>query len=53
MSYQRNNGKPVRNIVLVHGGFVDGSGWQGVHNILTTKGYNVSIVSESNDLTRR
>ena len=24
----------VRNVVLVHGGFVDGSGWQGVHELL-------------------
>jgi pimeloyl-ACP methyl ester carboxylesterase len=35
---------PVRNVVLVHGGFVDGSGWQGVYNILTRDGYNVSVV---------
>ena len=34
----------VRNIVLVHGGFVDGSGWQGVYALLKKKGYNVSIV---------
>ncbi len=34
----------VKNVVLVHGGFVDGSGWQGVHDILTKDGYNVSIV---------
>ena len=33
-----------RNIVLVHGGFVDGSGWQGVYDILKHDGYNVSIV---------
>jgi len=33
-----------RNIVLVHGGFVDGSGWQGVYDILRLDGYNVSIV---------
>jgi pimeloyl-ACP methyl ester carboxylesterase len=32
------------NIVLVHGGFVDGSGWEGVHQILTRKGYKVSVV---------
>jgi pimeloyl-ACP methyl ester carboxylesterase len=30
--------------VLVHGGFVDGSGWQGVYDILKKDGYNVSIV---------
>lgn len=34
----------ARNIVLVHGGFVDGSGWQDVYNILKRDGYNVSIV---------
>lgn len=34
----------MKNIVLVHGGFVDGSGWQGVYNILKKKGYNVSVV---------
>jgi pimeloyl-ACP methyl ester carboxylesterase len=34
----------VKNVVLVHGGFVDGSGWQGVYNKLKTKGYNVTIV---------
>lgn len=33
-----------RNVVLVHGGFVDGSGWQGVHEILEQDGYNVSVV---------
>jgi pimeloyl-ACP methyl ester carboxylesterase len=35
---------PAKNVVLVHGGFVDGSGWQGVYDILTRDGYNVSIV---------
>jgi pimeloyl-ACP methyl ester carboxylesterase len=34
----------ARNVVLVHGGFVDGSGWQKVHNILKKDGYNVTIV---------
>jgi pimeloyl-ACP methyl ester carboxylesterase len=32
------------NIVLVHGGFVDGSGWEGVYNVLMKKGYSVSVV---------
>ena len=32
------------SVVLVHGGFVDGSGWQGVYEILKNDGYNVSIV---------
>jgi len=34
----------VKNVVLVHGGFVDGSGWQSVYKILTNKGYNVTVV---------
>jgi len=34
----------TKNVVLVHGGFVDGSGWQGVYDILTADGYNVRIV---------
>ena len=34
----------IRNIALVHGGFVDGSGWQPVYKILTAKGFNVRIV---------
>jgi pimeloyl-ACP methyl ester carboxylesterase len=34
----------IRNVVLVHGGFVDGSGWQPVHKILTGEGFNVRIV---------
>jgi len=32
------------NIVLVHGGFVDGSGWEDVYRSLTRKGFRVSIV---------
>jgi pimeloyl-ACP methyl ester carboxylesterase len=32
------------NIVLIHGGFVDGSGWEGVYRILRKKGYHVSVV---------
>jgi len=35
---------PVRNVVLVHGGFVDGSGWAKVYNRLRKNGYNVTIV---------
>jgi pimeloyl-ACP methyl ester carboxylesterase len=34
----------VKNVVLVHGGFVDGSGWRGVYNALTADGFNVSVV---------
>src|SRR5216684_3334633 len=41
---QSNEKTLVKNIVLVHGGFVDGSGWEGVYKILKSKGYNVTIV---------
>lgn len=34
----------VKNIVLVHGAWGDGSGWMGVYDILTKDGYNVTIV---------
>jgi pimeloyl-ACP methyl ester carboxylesterase len=34
----------AKNVVLVHGGFVDGSGWEGVYKILRKDGYTVSIV---------
>jgi pimeloyl-ACP methyl ester carboxylesterase len=34
----------VHNVVLVHGGFVDGSGWQRVYEALTADGYRVAIV---------
>ena len=34
----------VYNVVLVHGGFVDGSGWEGVYHVLKEDGFNVSIV---------
>jgi pimeloyl-ACP methyl ester carboxylesterase len=36
----------VRNIVLVHGAWADGSGWRGVYDILLKDGYNVTIVQE-------
>ena len=39
-----NSTPAVKNVVLVHGGFVDGSGWEGVYKILSKKGYNVTIV---------
>src|SRR5476649_186004 len=37
---------PVKNIVLVHGAFVGGSGWRPVYDILTKDGYNVTLVQE-------
>jgi len=36
----------VRNIVLVHGAWADGSGWKGVYEILVKDAYNVSVVQE-------
>lgn len=35
---------PARNVVLVHGAFADGSGWRGVYDELTERGYRVTIV---------
>ena len=37
-----NNG--IKNVVLVHGAFADGSGWRGVYENLTARGYRVAIV---------
>jgi len=37
---------PIKNVVLVHGAFADGSGWQRVADILGLDGYSVSIVQE-------
>jgi len=34
----------IKNVVLVHGGFVDGSGWEGVYKILSKDGYKVTVV---------
>jgi pimeloyl-ACP methyl ester carboxylesterase len=34
----------VKNVVLVHGAFADGSGWKGIYENLTKKGYHVTIV---------
>lgn len=39
---------PVKNIVLVHGAFADGSGWEALYKILKKKGYNVSVVGNPN-----
>jgi pimeloyl-ACP methyl ester carboxylesterase len=34
----------IRNVALVHGGFVDGSGWEGVYRLLKQDGFNISVV---------
>jgi pimeloyl-ACP methyl ester carboxylesterase len=43
-STQAQEKNKMRNIVLVHGAWADGSGWQGVYDKLRARGYNVSIV---------
>ena len=55
-----DDGSSVGTVVLVHGGFVDGSGWQGVYQQLTKDGYTVSVVQNPTqslagdaDVTRR
>jgi pimeloyl-ACP methyl ester carboxylesterase len=45
LSAQSQQGR-VRNIVLVHGAWADGSGWKGAYDILVKDGYNVTIVQE-------
>ena len=40
-------------VVLVHGGFVDGSGWEGVYEVLKKDGYEVSIVQNPTTIARR
>jgi pimeloyl-ACP methyl ester carboxylesterase len=42
----QNSERGVRNIVLVHGAWADGSGWRGVYDILVKDGYNVTLVQE-------
>jgi len=41
---QTDQSARVKNVVLVHGGFVDGSGWEGVYKILKKHGYTVAVV---------
>ena len=38
----------VKNVVLVHGAWADGSGWESVYRILKEKGFNVTVVSNPN-----
>ncbi|RYG26057.1 MAG: alpha/beta hydrolase, partial [Chitinophagaceae bacterium] len=39
---------PVKNIVLVHGAFADGSGFQALYELLKKKGFHVSVVGNPN-----
>ena len=41
---QANTTAHIKNVVLVHGGFVDGSGWAGIYQILKKRGFDVSVV---------
>ena len=41
---QTKSAATIKNVVLVHGGFVDGSGWESVYGLLTKKGYHVTVV---------
>jgi hypothetical protein len=43
----------VKTVVLVHGGFVDGSGWEGVYQILKKAGYTMTIVQKSDYIACR
>jgi len=40
--------KHQTSIALVHGAFADGSGWEGLHRVLTDKGYNVAVAGNPN-----
>ena len=43
----------IRNVVLVHGAFADGSGWKGVYDNLIKRGYRVTIVQNPLTSSRR
>src|ERR1700731_963827 len=45
-SFAQTSRMPVKNIVLVHEAWAEGSGWKGVYDILVKDGFNVSIVQE-------
>jgi hypothetical protein len=47
------NAGSARNIVLVHGAFVDGSTWQGVYDVLKHDGYNVAVVQAASAVAAR
>ena len=43
-SATETNAQQVKNVVLVHGAFADGSGWKALYTVLTAKGYHVTVV---------
>jgi pimeloyl-ACP methyl ester carboxylesterase len=46
ISVAQTTGVPIKNIVLVHGAWADGSGWKGVYDILVKDGFEVTMVQE-------
>ena len=46
VAFQASAAERVKNVVLVHGAYADGSGWRGVAEILQKDGYHVSVVQE-------
>ena len=42
---------PVKNVVLVHGGFVDGSGWQGVYDRPGRRPHRAGLISDDDAVT--
>jgi pimeloyl-ACP methyl ester carboxylesterase len=46
LTWSASAATPIKNIVLVHGAFVDGSGWQPVYDILVQDGYYVTLVQQ-------
>lgn len=46
-SQEQNGNHAIRNVVLVHGAFLDGSGWEGVYQELTQRGYNVTVTQHT------
>jgi hypothetical protein len=49
----QNEQHRVKNVVLVHGAWADGSGWKGVYDILVKDGYNVSVVQSQRRRSRK
>lgn len=47
VNFYAQQNKTIKNIVLVHGAFVDGSGWEGIYKILAKKGYHVSVTQHT------
>ncbi|MEA3160188.1 MAG: hypothetical protein QOD95_1736, partial [Gammaproteobacteria bacterium] len=43
VSFAATESRPIKNIVLVHGAWVNGSGWKPVYEILVKDGYHVSV----------